>query len=384
MKKNLLLLSLAVIVLLYACEQAATKQELVIEQVAAKWVPDSRVDVFNVELAYSQGVLVVKGETTIPEAKDELLLKLKQSNKLVDSLVILPSSSIEKKWAVTVLSVANLRDEPRHSAQLVSQTIMGTPVRVLKKDDGWSLVQSPDKYIAWTNNSSLKFMDEGEFNAWRSSQRVSVTNDCWLVDDAGRHVSDLVKGSLVAVSQIGEESAKLRLPDGRSGKVNVDFIRKFNSNGKPKLLSAHSLVKVSKEYMGLPYLWGGTSSKAVDCSGFMKNIYFMNGYILARDASQQIKYGQSIALDIDSLQAGDLLFFGNEASKRVTHVAMYIGDTEFIHSSGRVKINSLDETRDNFSGYRSSTWLGAQRYIGQASQDGLMPIVNHPWYVSSN
>ncbi|MBR8533992.1 C40 family peptidase [Carboxylicivirga sediminis] len=382
MKNNLLLLSLAVIALLYACEQATIKQELVIEQVEAKWVSDSRVDVFDVELVYSQDALVVKGETTIPQAKDELLLKLEQSNKLVDSLVVLPSSSIEKKWAITTLSIANLRDEPRHSAQLVSQTIMGTPVRILKQEGGWSLVQSPDRYIAWTNNSSLAFIDEAEFNAWRSGRRVFVLCDGWLEDGFGHHVSDLVKGSLLTVVEKQKDKVLLSLPDGRSGTVGADVVREFEMAGALPTLESQDLIEVSKEFMGLPYLWGGTSSKAVDCSGFLKNIYFLNGYILARDASQQIKYGQPITLQVEALQVGDLLFFGDAESKKVTHVGMYIGDTEFIHSSGCVKVNSLDETRDNYSGYRKASWLGAQRYIGHAPGDGLMPVNQHPWYVN--
>jgi len=130
----------------------------------------------------------------------------------------------------------------------------------------------------------------------------------------------------------------------------------------------------------LPYLWGGTSSKAVDCSGFVKSVYFLNGYILARDASQQINYGQKIELEIEKLQVGDLLFFGRLTPRSVTHVGMYIGNTEYIHSSGMVKINSLDSTRLNYKDYGTNCWLGAQRFINQASSEGLIPVSEHPWY----
>ncbi len=94
---------------------------------------------------------------------------------------------------------------------------------------------------------------------------------------------------------------------------------------------------------------GGFSAKAIDCSGFTSLVYLMHGIVLQRDASQQIKYGQQITLKYKykGLQSGDLLFFGRKRKNtdkmnNVTHVGMYIGDSEFIHASGRVKISSMD------------------------------------------
>jgi gamma-D-glutamyl-L-lysine dipeptidyl-peptidase len=134
----------------------------------------------------------------------------------------------------------------------------------------------------------------------------------------------------------------------------------------------------------LPYMWGGSSSKAVDCSGFVHIVYFMNGIILSRDASLQALHG--LAVDISDgwheLQVGDLLFFGSVKNSKphVTHVAIYKGDSEFIHSAGRVMINSLDSTRSNFSSYRKNTLLSARRIIGSEGSPGIVAVRDHDWY----
>jgi len=382
MKQTLIALQVAVLLIVTGCRESDDSVLKEIESVKTQWVPDSRVALFDVEAQFISDQVILKGETTLGAAKAELIKRMqKQHVRFVDSIVVLPNAL--QKWAITSVSVANLRDKPKHSAQLVSQTIMGTPVQVLKADNGWSLIQSPDNYIAWVNNSSIVPMDDVLFSSWKNSERCMVLEDCWLLDDNGKRVSDLVKGTIL---QVDNESNKnhLLLPDGRRGTVNAGLTIGLKDWMINIHLNQKALVEQAVTYMGLPYLWGGTSSKAVDCSGFMKNIYFMNGFILARDASQQIKYGQTIELDIAALQVGDLLFFGNPESGSVTHVAMYIGDTEYIHSSGQVKVNSLDQSRDNYSHYRTSSWLGAQRYIGQQAGEGLMPVSMHSWYVDVN
>ncbi len=138
--------------------------------------------------------------------------------------------------------------------------------------------------------------------------------------------------------------------------------------------------------MGRPYLWGGTSARAMDCSGFVKTIYFMNGIIPARDASLQIKQGERIEVenDFSNLQTGDLLFFGQKQSEsqpeKVTHVAISLGNTEFIHASGKVERNSFNPESSIFSEYRKNSFLGAKRIIGFENTNNIQTIKNHPWY----
>jgi len=126
----------------------------------------------------------------------------------------------------------------------------------------------------------------------------------------------------------------------------------------------------------------------VDCSGFVKTIYFMGGIILSRDASQQFLHGEEvdISTSLDVLKPGDLLFFGSineKGMKRITHTAMYIGNKEFIHSSvsnGMVWNNSLDSTKSNYSSSLFKMLMGARRIIGTEPARGIEHIASHRWY----
>ncbi|MDR2886850.1 MAG: C40 family peptidase, partial [Bacteroidales bacterium] len=124
--------------------------------------------------------------------------------------------------------------------------------------------------------------------------------------------------------------------------------------------------------------------KAADCSGFVQNVYFRNGIILSRDASLQALHGENIDISgsFDSLQKGDLLFFGTmrDSVPRVTHVAIYKGNGEYIHSSGMVRVNSLDTARADFSNTRRSSLLLARRIIGNVSTEGITAVKNHQLY----
>ena len=98
----------------------------------------------------------------------------------------------------------------------------------------------------------------------------------------------------------------------------------------------------------------------------------MNGFIIPRDASQQINAGQTIdkQLDFSGLQKGDLLFFGKKATaekkQRVTHVGIWLGNNkqEFIHASGNVHISSMDSTQVNYDVFNKNRYLGSKRYLG--------------------
>jgi cell wall-associated NlpC family hydrolase len=117
--------------------------------------------------------------------------------------------------------------------------------------------------------------------------------------------------------------------------------------------------------------------KALDCSGFSKTIYLKHGIILRRDASQQAKTG--IPVDIskgyDNLRPGDLLFFGKKAKgdqkEKVRHVAIYLGNKEFIHANGYVRISSMDPKQPHYDEGNTIELICASRILGAVGTDGI-------------
>jgi len=93
-------------------------------------------------------------------------------------------------------------------------------------------------------------------------------------------------------------------------------------------------------YLNAPYLWGGRSPFGIDCSGFTQMVYKLCGIKLKRDAFMQADQGSSVHL-LDESQPGDLAFFDNEEGK-IIHVGILTAKNRIIHSSGNVRIDSID------------------------------------------
>lgn len=361
-----------------------------IDRIAFRYVPDQREGIANFLLFEgNKKELVIKGETDCPELRQELIDTLKEAGfMVVDSIIILPGINLgEYRYGVVSLSVINLRKEPEHSSELVSQAILGTPVKVLKNEDNWLLIQTPDKYIAWTEKSSVQLMSESDLKEWKDAPKlVYMNNSGWIYESPEETgvVGDLVAGCMMRSAGNLNGYAKIILPDGREGFVRNNSVEEFTSWKSSTIANNDNICKVASAMMGLPYLWGGSSTKAVDCSGFVQITYFMNGIILSRDASLQAIHGFSVDISDGwkNLQAGDLLFFGSvrNSKHRVTHVAIYKRDSEFIHSAGRVLVNSLDSTCSNYSSYRKNSLLSARRIIGYQSSHGIVSVKDHNWY----
>lgn len=340
-----------------------------------RFAPDRRVDLFDVDYSFSGKNVMLRGVTTSAAAKEGLLDGLaRQGYRVMDCLQVLPDETeLEgKTYGILNVSVANLRADADFSSEMMTQGLMGMPVRVLQRD-GWYRIQTPDRYIAWVHRVGVHPVTKEELDAWNRAEKIVVTSHYGFVysqpKETSQTVSDVVAGN--RLKWVGTKGAYYQVvyPDGREGYISRAISmpeKKWRAGLKQ---DAASIIATAHTLMGVPYLWAGTSSKGVDCSGFMRTVLFMHDIIIPRDASQQAYTGEhiDIASDFANLQPGDLLFFGRKATperkERVVHVGMYIGGKRFIHSQGDVRISSFDPADALFDEYNLGRLLFAARVI---------------------
>jgi gamma-D-glutamyl-L-lysine dipeptidyl-peptidase len=314
--------------------------------------------------------------------------KYNQAQNSTDSIQVSGKEVSEgKNWGLATLSVSNMRAKPEDSSELVSQATMGTPMKILDFQEGWYKVQTPENYIGWMGEKELQRMTEAQIENWKKSNRYiynRITGNA--LNSSGRKaspVSDLVLGDLFVVEAEVKGFFKVQFPDGRKGFVNKSDCISWNkwTSQEPDL---KVILSVANQLTGVPYLWGGTSTKAMDCSGFTKIVYFSQGIILARDASQQALYGDHPQFkDYNNLQPGDLLFFGRNA-QHITHVGIYLGKEEYLNASGYVRVNSLNPNDLRYKLTEKKGFVAASRILNSLNTDGIVLVKDHPWYSLNN
>jgi len=376
------------------------KIKTIAENVGRKEVPDQRTDIFNFEVTGAERPRV-ELETTLPQALEKLSAAFAKEGLQVDVVEhLLPSAALEGQvYGVVRLSVANNRKSPAHYAEMVTQMILGTPVQILKREKGYSLVRSPDRYISWVETEALAVMDASGFEQWRRADKLVYSEDYGSAysraDMTSERVSDLVKGDLLKLLGKEKKFYKVAYPDGRIAFIPLKAAQKYKQWISRPNPDAQQILATAKTLIGIPYLWGGTSMKGVDCSGFTKTSFFLNGVILPRDASQQALIGEpvdiyegdtvSLSKCLKNLQAGDLLFFaaakGRAVHPRVTHTAIYMGNGEFIQSAGMVRINSMVPSTADYADFQSRTLVSARRILNEIGSPQITRIDQHELYI---
>lgn len=384
MKKLCLLLGLLLLQNYgYASNPRMKTAENIISETKAKYSPDKRQAIYEINVVEGPDrQLALTGKTSDRTAYVKLLENMAANGiEVLDFINVLPDTV----WAQPRISVASLRVAPSHAAEMATQAIMGQPLRVLEAGDGWTRVQTPDGYLGWVTNSSIVNKTDADMKKWRGAERLIVVNPyqtrVWQSEkttNLREVVSDLVIGNIVEGKYNPKKKRiEVMLPDGRTGWVNSEDVQPVEQWAAQNF-DPETILDIAYSMEGTPYLWGGTSVKALDCSGLAKVSYLANGIILMRDASQQALTGKRIeADDWQTCEAGDLLFFGNEKNGRVTHVAIYDRDGNYVHSSGRVKRNSVDPQAES---YLSTPFLHAVRINGYEGTPGITYARNHPWY----
>lgn len=212
-------------------------------------------------------------------------------------------------------SVLNLRGGPGTSHNKVGALQDGTVVKLTGMDSGWYKIEYQDSQ-GYVSSDYISICPKEE--APKAQAAAAVTKDAQTLPADGTWGS------------------------GVSTQPGLD------------------LVEYGKQFLGVPYVYGGNGPDKFDCSGFTKYVYSHFGYKINRTASSQLKNGTAVAAD--QLQAGDLVFFNeNNPSVAATHVGIYIADGQFIHATTNHNMVEIDTL---YSAYNSKYYIGARRVLG--------------------
>ena len=376
--KIFLLVSLFLNIACNNSDQKLEELKKISSEIKQRFAPDSRIAIYNIQLNWLNNSLSVSGESDQPKAIEALNDAIQKLGIPFKNLVrILPDSVVNKTpFAVGRNSVINIRSEAKHSSELGTQGLLGMTVNVLDKKGDFYRIQTPDKYISWVDKGGIQLMTPAEFSTWSAAPKIifTATNGAAFsqASENSPLVSDLVFGNVLRYIDQNKSFFRVAYPDGRIAYVKKEQASLYDTWKQTLAANEIAIEAAAKTLIGVPYLWGGTSTKGMDCSGFTKMVYLMNGFIIPRDASQQVNAGKTVDenLKFEGLKKGDLLFFGTPATadkkQRTTHVGIWLGNEkgEFIHASGNVHISSINEDQPNYDAFNKNRYLGSKRYLG--------------------
>lgn len=213
---------------------------------------------------------------------------------------------------ICIVTVAPVRAENSDRAEIVTEILFGESADILEVNKNWTRIKMHyDGYEGWMDTKQLR----------------PVTDE------------DLARRKVTVVT---EDFSSVLMNDGKTllsmgSEVDFPVVASRRSHDVRE-----SIALTAKEFLNVPYLWGGKSYFAVDCSGFTQLVYKIHDVKLPRDASQQAGVGESLTF-VEESRAGDLAFFEN-AEGKIVHVGIMLENQRIIHASGKVRIDTLDST----------------------------------------
>lgn len=375
--------------------------ELYIERYASRNIIDPKITVWDVaaERIGEKGVRL-KGTVLWPEYAEGLedTFKTLGFDPLEMQVSVLPSAKLgETLFGLVTTHTLAVRRYPEPKAEQVDQAMFGDGVRLLEpsEDGQWLRVIVSDGYIGWASETHIRRVDRTAWDAhfltptrWaRLLSPVQLTQGNEIVANLpaasslpvlGASDTEIrgmtIRGALGSIDRRDPGAAKDALfpvenngadssadtggsvvvglpfaPPNNKAVVPAALVREFTPLGEDMV---RDIRRIGDPLLGVAYVWGGVSEKGIDCSGFTQYVYRTLGTALARDADEQSIGGHLVyrrGESLDSIRPGDLLFFINNTG-RVSHVAMSLGGTEYMHASGgKVSLGSLDPASPRFN-----------------------------------
>jgi cell wall-associated NlpC family hydrolase len=286
-------------------------------------------------------------------------------------LIIFSVSSIshaeDNKMGIVTCDVLNIRELPGTNHKILTQVSNGQKMKVTDSADGWHQVTYKD-IVGWVNGDYVTVKIEPIGIGTINANDVNIRTEGNLSSSI---ITRLNKGVSLEVFSRQQEWYKIKLPDGKDGWVFEKYltVREDSSASRgdtddSRLASASlrsRVVEYAKQFLGVKYVYGGSSPKGFDCSGLVQYVFKNFGIKLERVAANQAKHGAKV--DKANLAVGDLVFFDTNGGKNsIEHVGIFLGDGKFIHASSGRGANKVIIS-DLTSGYYSDTYMWARRYI---------------------
>ena len=225
-------------------------------------------------------------------------------------------------------AIADLRAKPNGAGELVDQAHVGEALTLLGDAGDWAYVQGDDLYFGWIHRQDIRQDTPPSRQILVAIHNAPVRRE----PDEGSEVIGRVDAGVVSYVVTGGWVLCANGWLAASDTVADDRLPQ-------RYPTPDDLLATAESYIGVPYLWGGTTTRGIDCSGLTQQVYRLNGVGLDRDADQQALGGRPV----DVARPGDLFFFGAE---RVTHTTIATGERTFIHAPESGKTVQRGELTD--------------------------------------
>lgn len=240
--------------------------------------------------------------------------------------------------------------------RIETQALLGERVRVLARRGAWVRVAVTDQptpkdrrgYPGWV--PGVQLVRSARFDRLAAGPMAVVTRKTAWLRGPTRRVEVGYGTRLPLVRSAGLEVV-VALPSGGKGRLARSAVELDRSPGPRRDATRAAIVAAARRFLGVRYLWGGTSAFGFDCSGLIHLVYRAHGLVIPRDADAQALKGTPVSRA--RVRPGDLLFYGRP---HVHHVALFAGAGRMIEAPGSASWVRLVPVR-------SHDYAGARRYL---------------------
>ena len=354
------------------------RQEMVLKQIVSKVEPSLKGDVsrlsayiefwkresvrdprlFAVDVTAqprNDGAIELWGWIEYPQHQQALVLMLKTLGfEKIDEKIF----ATKREFGFVAVPRSWLYDRTTEPRETMSEVLYGEPLFILREtNDQYLWVHSSDGYVGYIPRADVLMTDQKSFSEWTQSPQVSLRapfkNGPTTYPVGARLMLLSSKDPILSCRWLGGK------------RVEIPSSVADSSDSLAAMQKIEGAIMAAQKLIGTPYVWGGRTGEGVDCSGLTQVAFKSQGINLPRDADQQAYVGRFVATSWyrDGMARGDLMFFLSRRGP-VAHVAIYLGDNQYIEAAdGGVTISSLDPKDKNYEEKRAKAFAFARRVV---------------------